>query len=149
MIARSDTVLCNLSSFSRMALSGFALTLGVLLYLIGLPLIFTEFEAVAFRRRFLKDEMALRIVGALLIILAVTTLRRQWKITDDLEGLMVFVVWLTFLKGIITAWWPKQCATLTTSILDGKFHAPVWQVSLGVIMVLLAAGFTWLGIMLV
>ena len=132
-----------------MALSSFSLTIGALLYLIGLPLIFSEFEAVAFRRRFLKDEMALRIVGALLVSLAVTTLRRQWAITEDVEGLMVFIAWLTRIKGVFTAWWPKQCAALTTATLDGKLHAPVWQVSLGVIMVLFAAAFTWLGMLLV
>lgn len=131
-----------------MSLSSFTLTLGVLYYVYGFPLVFADEKHVIWRKKMMKDENILRFLGTLLIILAVNTLRRQSELTVDGEGFVVLIAWLALLKGLFIAWWPAQYSKLMESINDTVFDSQASQMFLGFVCVLIGALFTYLGLVL-
>lgn len=131
-----------------MTLSSFAMVIGIACYLIGFPLIFSEARTIAWKKKFFKDDVALRLSGAICTIIAGVLLRRQWAITGDAEGLVVFVAWLVLVKGVITTWWPETCMSVL-SWEEKTMRAPVWKVVYGVVLVLIGGLFTYFGIVLV
>ncbi len=131
-----------------MTLSAFSLVLGVFFYVFGFPLVFSDDKYVAWLKKFVKDENSLRLFAVPVLAIAVTTLRHQWQISADGEGIIVVIAWVTFVKGLVLAWWPAQ-----TIRMKAKIHAFIlsehsMQMFTGFVMVLLGALFTYLGLML-
>lgn len=131
-----------------MALSSFALILGVMCYVFGFPLVFSDEKHLAWRRKFLKDENMLRLVAVVVISVAVTTLKRQWQYTPDAEGAIVIVAWIVLLKGLFMAWWPATFAQYREKMEDYLLDTQAMQMFVGFVMVLLGAFFTYLGLIL-
>jgi hypothetical protein len=132
-----------------MSLSSFSLVIGVLLYVFGFPLVFSDESFMEWKKKVLKDENMLRIAGAAITAMAVTTLRYQWRITQDGEGVIIAVAWMVLAKGLFVAWWPRKYAALRErwfQKLDGGEGAFIafW----GFLMVLLGAVFTYFGLLL-
>lgn len=128
-----------------MTIATFAIAAGVLCYLFGFPMIFAEDQAIAWRRKLLKDDVAIRLFGAAMAIFSAMALRTQWVVTGDGEGIIVFIAWVQMIKGLYIAWWPSKYSELIAWD-EEKFHAPVWQVLHGVLMVFIGAFLTYLGI---
>lgn len=133
---------------SCMALSSFALILGVFFYVFGFPLVFSDSAHLEWREKVLKDENALRIVGTILVALAVTTLRYHFRVTPDGEGVIIVVAWMALAKGLFIAWWPKHFMQITMRFEGFLFDSSTMQIFTGCIMVLLGALFTFLGLVL-
>jgi hypothetical protein len=131
-----------------MALSSFALLLGVFFYVYGFPLVFADSRHLEWREKILKDENALRIVGTILIALAVTTLRYHYRITPDGEGIVIVVAWISLVKGLFMAWWPRHFMRVIARFEGFLFDSSTMQVFTGCVMVLLGALFTFLGLVL-
>jgi hypothetical protein len=132
-----------------MALSSFSLVLGVFCYVAGFPLIFCNEKHLQWRRKFFQDENMVRAVGAVLSAVVVTVLRRQWHITPDAEGVMVALAWILLLTGLFAAWWPDRYIRLRSRWEDILFDYRGVQIIVGFVLVILAAGFTSLGLLLV
>lgn len=131
-----------------MSLSSFSLILGVLFYVFGFPLIFSDEKHLTWRRKFLKDENMLRLIAVFVIAVAVTTLKRQYTISADGEGAIVLIAWIVLLKGLFMAWWPRNFGQYREMMEDSLLDSPAMQMFTGCIMVILGALFTYLGIML-
>lgn len=131
-----------------MSLSSFALILGVICYVFGFPMAFSDEKHMAWRRKFLKDENMLRLIAVAVISVAVTTLRRQYSISPDGEGAMVVIAWIVLFKGLFMAWSPAKFGAMREIIEKSLFDSDVLQAFTGFIMVLLGALFTYLGLVL-
>lgn len=131
-----------------MSLSSFSLVLGALCYIFGFPLVFSDAKYVAWFKKFIKDEASLRLLAVPLVALAVTTLRHQWAITADGEGLVVLLAWATLIKGLAFAWWPSQMVKMKSSVHAFLLGDQGMQMFTGFVMVLLGAFFTYLGVLL-
>ncbi len=131
-----------------MALSSFALILGVVAYIFGFPLIFGDKETISWRKKLLKDETSMRFLGTVFAVLCVLALKRQWHITWDAEGLLVVVAWVGLAKSLLLAWWPDQITTMKGSIEERMLATPTMQTVSGLAMVFFGALFTYLGLVL-
>lgn len=131
-----------------MSLSSFALVLSVFFYVFGFPLVFCDEGYAVWRRKVLKDGNMVRIIGMAFTMIAAVTLRHQWKISEDGEGIVVLFAWITFLKSIFMAWWPKYYEAFRSYIEDEYLAIPAVSVSMGFLMVLLGAVFLYFGILL-
>lgn len=131
-----------------MSLSSFALILGVVCYVFGFPLVFSDEKHLAWRRKFLKDENILRLVAVGVISVAVTTLKRQYQVSPDGEGAVVLIAWIVLIKGLVMAWWPATFAKYREMIEDSLLDSQAMQMFTGFVMVLLGAFFTYLGLIL-
>ena len=131
-----------------MSLSAFSLVIGVFCYVFGFPLVFSDSSHLEWRRKLLKDENMLRVLGTAFIAISVTTLRWNWRLTPDAEGFIVVVAWLTFLKALFMAWWPKIFSHVGTVIEEKIFSSQVTLAFVGFVMVLMGALFTYLGLIL-
>lgn len=131
-----------------MALSSFALLLGVFFYVFGFPLVFSDSQHLQWREKMLKDENALRVLGTILIALTVTTLRYHFQISPDGEGIVIAIAWLSLAKGLFMAWWPRHFMGIIARFEGFLFDSSTMQVFTGCVMVLLGALFTFLGLVL-
>jgi hypothetical protein len=115
-----------------MTFSTYALILGVCAYLVGFPLLLAEKETLAWLKKYLKDDIACRFTGSILVVVSALLLRHQWYLTPDAEGLVVLIAWLSLLKGLAMTWWMKgfnsfAMGFLTPSMgLIGGLCAVVW-----------------------
>lgn len=131
-----------------MSLSSFSLIIGVLLYVFGFPLVFSDGSFLEWRKRVLRDENILRLVGAAFTAIAVTTLRYQWRITQDGEGIIVLVAWGVLLKGLFIAWWPRKFVALRERWMRFGEDGGAMMNFFGFVMVLAGALFTYFGLLL-
>lgn len=131
-----------------MSLSSFSLVLGVFFYVFGFPLVFSDDKYVVWLKKFIKDENMLRLSSVPVVAIAVTTLRHQWAISGDGEGIIVLIVWVTLVKGLLLAWWPGQVIRMKSKIDAFMLGEQSMQMFTGFVAVLLGALFTYLGLML-
>ncbi len=131
-----------------MSLSSFSLLLGVFFYVFGFPMVFSDGKFMVWRKKLLKDEQTLRLFAAAMVGIAVTTLRRQWHVSADGEGIVVFLAWVTLVKGLFMAWWPGVSSRIGSSLEDSLLDSDAMQAFTGFVMVLLGALFTYLGLVL-
>lgn len=128
-----------------MALSTFALLIGLTSYLFGLPMLLTEKKASAWFKKFLKsNEQLISILGGAIFLVAAVTLRRQWELTFDAEGLVVLMAWLTAVKGLYLAWQPMQYSKMAVGVLSNHSLELLW----GFFAIVWGALFTYLGFVL-
>lgn len=135
-------------SFLIMSLASFSLILGACCYVFGFPLVFSNEKHLAWRREVVKDENALRLMALVLLSVAVTTLRYQYRIAWDGEGILVFFAWVTFFKGLFMAGWPATFGNVAEVIESHVMSNQAMEMFAGFIMVLLGALFTYLGLIL-
>lgn len=131
-----------------MSLSSFSLVIGVYFYVFGFPLVFSDEKHLNWIKKFLKDENMLRLAAIAVISVAVTTLRRQWNISPDGEGLMIAIAWVVLVEGLVMAWWPATIMKIKSRMIDAMMGSPGMQSFVGFVMVLLGALFTYLGLIL-
>ena len=131
-----------------MSLSSFSLVLGVFFYVFGFPLVFSDQQHLDWRKRFLRDENMLRIFATALIMLAVATLRTQWRITADAGGIVIAIAWMVLLKGFFMAWWPRRYSLMSSRLEAAFQRTPQMTAFVGFLMVLIGALFTYFGFIL-
>ncbi len=132
-----------------MALSTFALVLGVIWYVVGFPLVFNEKRATAWHKKILKSETVLRYTGIIMAVLAILALKTQWHYTPDADGIVVVVAWATLVKALFIAWWPEQYSQMRTGFEHQWLKTHESHMTLGVVLIALGAFFTYLGLVLV
>ncbi len=132
-----------------MPLSSFALIMGVYCYIFGFPLVFTDDQHLQWRKKILKDENVLRLIGTAWVMVAVTMLRHHWKMTADAEGIVILTAWFVFCKSVFMAWWPRYFCQIAGRVEEFLFESSSVQVFVGFIVVLLGALFTFLGLVLI
>jgi hypothetical protein len=131
-----------------MSLASFSLLLGAFYYIFGFPLVFGNQKYLLWTKKVLKDENMLRIFGAVLVSIAVTTLRYHYELSWDGEGLIIILAWICFVKGLLLAWFPAFTIDLREKIMKMLGERQTLQPFLGFVMVLLGALFTYLGLLL-
>lgn len=103
-----------------MEITTFAYTVGVLELLFGLPLVFYGKQTMKWVDKLLKDELHMRVLGALLTVLGTLVLVNGYEIGTDAEGFIRLLAWLVFLKGLIYAWWPATAARIKKKWLKSE-----------------------------
>lgn len=95
-----------------MELSTFAITIGIIDLLFGLPLVFYPKASRKWLDKFIKEEMLNRVLGSLLVILGALVLLDGYMVGTDPEGIVRLVAWLILFKGLMWAWWPETAMDL-------------------------------------
>ncbi len=95
-----------------MEISTYAYTIGMLELLVGLPLLFYSKKMMKWMDRLTKEDVLMRTIGAIMVILSGLVLIDDYRVGSDVEGLVRFVAWLIFLKGILWTWWPDTVMRL-------------------------------------
>ncbi len=128
-----------------MPISHFALILGVLCYLFGLPMLFAEKRSLAWRKKFLKNDALLRVIGGAFVVMAVLVLKIQWYITQDADGIIVLLAWMSLFKCLLLVWWTDQYAQFALRMEARMESVPALHLFCGLIKVALGAFLTYLG----
>jgi len=79
-------------------------------------------------REFMRNNVCMRVTGAVIVILTVLTLQQGSRIGTDVAGLLRLVVWLGLIKGIIAAWFPAFLTDVSERAFDTPFLRPVFGV---------------------
>ncbi|MCB9808489.1 hypothetical protein H6770_04520 [Candidatus Peribacteria bacterium] len=95
-----------------MELSTFAITIGVLEILIGLPLVLYPKSTMKWLDKMFKEELMMRTLGALMTVLGALVVIQNYEVSVTVEGGIRLVAWLTFFKGITWAWWPETAVRM-------------------------------------
>lgn len=132
-----------------MSLSAFALVLGVTLYLVSFPMIFLDKKAIAWRKRLSNSEDSLRVFGWVFGAVSVLVLKTQWNVTADADGILVVMAWLTLVKSVVLAWFPAWYIDSILPIKEQMTATATSQMFFGFVGVILAAFFTYLGVVLI
>lgn len=103
-----------------MSLATFAAVVSALELAISLPLILAPRRASEWMMRFVKDEVAYRVTGALLIVLSVSVLFNAAAVTTLLPQVMCVLALITGLKGLAICWWPGHHARIVERMLVGE-----------------------------
>lgn len=90
-----------------MELSTFANTVGILELLVGLPLVFYTKPFMKWIDKVMKEEPLMRMMGAIITVLGGLVLLEDFRIYPDIEGFVILIAWLVFLKGIVWTWYPQ------------------------------------------
>ncbi len=130
-----------------MSIAAFSLIFGVYCYLFGLPMLFAEREAVAWRKKLLKDDVSLRLLGGAAVVVCALALKTKWFVTQDAEGIVVVLAWLGLLKGLLITWWPAHFAQMV-QWEEKQFDGPFWQMLFGLAAIMVGAFLTYLGLVL-
>lgn len=103
-----------------MELSTFAYTIGILELLFGLPLLFYSKQTMKFLDKFFKDDVEMRVVGALMTVLGALVLIDGYDISADPKGLVILMAWAVFLKGLMYAWWPQTAVNMKKKFMKSE-----------------------------
>lgn len=103
-----------------MSLATFAAVVSALELTISLPLIFAPQRAAGWVISFVKDEVAYRVTGALLIVLSVSVLFNAAEPTTLLPQVLWMLTVITGLKGVAICWWPGHHARIVERMLVGE-----------------------------
>lgn len=131
-----------------MSLSSFSLILGACFYVFGFPMVFLDEKFLAWRKKIVRDENTLRLAALAVIAVAVTTLRRQWDVSADGEGLIVLLAWIVLIKGALMALFPAAVGRTKEKMEKMLLGTQAMQMFVGFVMVLLGALFTYMGLLL-
>ncbi|OIO53683.1 hypothetical protein AUJ46_04405 [Candidatus Peregrinibacteria bacterium CG1_02_54_53] len=111
-----------------MELQTFAQITGILVLLIGIPLLVKGDATVAFVQEFMQSTLHMRCSGALIVVLSVLTLKEGYSIGTDPAGLIRVVAWLGFIKGITAAWRPDVLKGLSERMLNDASIRPIFGI---------------------
>lgn len=112
-------------------------------------MIFLDTKMTAWRKKFMNSEESLRVFGWVFAIISVLALKTQSHVTYDAEGLLVLFAWMMLIKSIALAWFPgKYIATIVRS-KEKIMKTSAGQMGMGILSVVFAAFFTYLGVILI
>jgi hypothetical protein len=107
-----------------MDLALFATTIGLVELLIGLPFLFSTKKTVKWLKGFMREDVLLRIVGGVLLLLGALTLIDEYgrgvTYGGGLDGFVRLIAWLVAIKGILLAWWPGWVWKMSKKWLDNE-----------------------------
>lgn len=132
-----------------MQLSTFALLIGVVWYVLGFPLVFSDKRMTAWRRKMQKDETFLRMTGTVFAVISVLVLKTQSTFTPDADGVLVVIAWIILVKALFMAWWPDQYSQMRIKFEESWMRTKQSHMMLGILMLLAGAFFTYLGLILI
>ncbi|MFH1444224.1 MAG: hypothetical protein ABIG34_02435 [Candidatus Peregrinibacteria bacterium] len=108
-----------------MELSTFAQITGILVVLVGVPLLVNGDATVAFVQELMRSALYMRTAGALIVVLTVLTLKMDYSIGTDPAGLIRIVAWLGLIKGITATWKPTVLTGISERMLGDGALRPV------------------------
>ncbi len=108
-----------------MELSLFATITGILVLLVGIPLLVHGDATVAFIQSAMRSPLYMRTAGALIVMLTVLTLQADYTIGTDPAGLIRVVAWLGLLKGITAAWKPAVLTGISERVFNDGAIRPI------------------------
>ena len=128
-----------------MSLAEFTIFLGVILYLVGFPTILADEKMFQWRRKLIHDDVRVRLLGGIIVALAVLVVAKEYWVDFTVRGFMTLVVWLTLIKGLVCAWWPSKLQELSSWTERKVFLDAPSRITLGVLQISMAALFTYWG----
>ena len=131
-----------------MSLAVFSLLLGVFFYAAGFPMVMGDKKCASWRTKFLADTNAIRMASVVLLSVTAATLKYQWELTQDGEGLIVLLAWVTMLEGACMLLFPEWYGQMKSKFLKMVTGSDAAQSFWGFVAILLGAFFTYMGIML-
>ncbi|MDD5025749.1 MAG: hypothetical protein PHH13_00020 [Candidatus Peribacteraceae bacterium] len=109
-----------------MELSTFSTITGILVLLIGLPLLVAGASTAAFVQQLMRNALCMRITGAVIVILTVLALQQGYRIGTDTAGLLRLVAWIGLVKGITATWFPNVLRGLSERMVNSVALRPVF-----------------------
>jgi hypothetical protein len=124
-----------------MELATFAYMLFVLELLVGIPLFLAPGKTVSFMKKFMKEDVLLRSVSALIVVIAALVLLENHTIGQDTAGLMRLVAWIVLIKHILMCWWPDRMRAIADDFLsNSSMHQLLGLLAIGISVLFLIAG---------
>jgi threonine/homoserine/homoserine lactone efflux protein len=105
-----------------MTLSTFAALIAVLEFVIGLPLVIAPRNAADWILRHVRDDVAHRMTGMLMLCLSVAVLLHDHTVTSDLAGLIRLMALITGIKGLVICWWPASRVRILERVLSSTLR---------------------------
>lgn len=96
--------------------------------LLALPLLIASEKTYAFVQEMMRNELHLRCMGGVIVVISALTLREGYTIGTDPAGLIRIVAWLGLVKGITAAWFPHVLTRVSQRALDDAGTRPVLAV---------------------
>ena len=103
-----------------MALSSFCYVIGVVELLIGIPMLVRGQRTAQWILDFKAQEMLLRVIAAVFLVLAVLVLVENARVDTSVAGLMRLVAWLTAIKCLAICWFPQWHRSVREWMFAGK-----------------------------
>ena len=103
-----------------MQLSTYILILGLVELLFSVPLFLDPESSSKWMQRAMKEDLWMRTVGGIFVLLSFLTLKDNYSITEDLTGLLRFLAWVGGLKGLILCYYPQWSAEMKGQFLKGE-----------------------------
>lgn len=98
------------------------------MFLFALPLLVSSEKTYAFVQEMMRNELHLRCMGAVIVVIAALTLRQGYAVGTDPAGLLRIVAWIGLIKGVTAAWYPHLLVKMTHRVLDDEGMRPVLAV---------------------
>jgi len=121
-----------------MMLSTFAALIAVLEFVIGIPLVVAPQNSADWILRHVRDDVAHRMTGMLMLCLSVSVLMHDHAATTDLPGLIRLMALMIGIKGLWIYWWPMP----RVHVLERVLSSTLRQRLLGVLALSVSALFT-------
>jgi hypothetical protein len=131
-----------------MSLAVFSLTLGVFCYAAGFPMVMNDRKHIAWRKKLLSDDNVIRALSVALAVIALATLKMQWEVTPDGEGVMVFLAWLLLLESAFMLLFPSRYGAMKLQAMKVLMPNDATQSFFGFVAILVGALLTYMGLML-
>ena len=122
-----------------MTLSVFAYTIGIISLLFGLPQLLFPKETTAWLFRAMEEDVVMRVVGGLFVVLSFLTLLPDHSVGTDVAGLVRLMAWAAGLKGVIICYWPEWRTRIARRVLakeEMKLLHGVLMITFGVLFFL-------------
>ncbi|MEQ1849312.1 MAG: hypothetical protein ABL890_01850 [Candidatus Peribacteraceae bacterium] len=131
-----------------MSLAVFSLTLGVFCYAAGFPMVMNDKKHIAWRKKLLADTNVIRSFSIIVAVIALATLKMQWEITPDGEGVMVVLAWLMLLESAFMLLFPARYSEVKLKVMNALMPNEAMQSFFGFVAILFGALLTYMGLML-
>lgn len=107
--------------------------------LFSTPLFLDPESSSKWMQHAMKEDLWMRTVGAIFVMLSVLTLKDNYVITEDLTGLLRFIAWVGGIKGLILCYCPQWSAEMKGQLYKGEYSR-LWGLAGVIVGILLILG---------
>ncbi|MEC9476781.1 MAG: hypothetical protein VX764_07065 [Planctomycetota bacterium] len=91
-----------------MSLATFCIIVGIYEIMIGLPLVVKPQETANWFEGVIKNDLLLRLIGFLFLVISALVLVRGATISLDAAGIVRLLAWVCAIKCCLLCWWPQR-----------------------------------------
>lgn len=109
-----------------MTLATYALTLGLVELLMGIPVLVRPNGAVEWFLELKRTRHLHRLVAGAFFVLSVLAIRNDAAVSGTVAGVIRLFAWLVAIKCLVLCWWPEVQIRVSESFLSRPAARRVW-----------------------